>query len=62
MAGKKLANVDVEYKQKRQIEYDLLKPHKTTKKKLMFKLLLALEFEFYFIAGLCCRWFASQGV
>ena len=34
MAGKKLANVDVEYKQKRQIEYDLLKPHKTTKKKL----------------------------
>ena len=27
-----------------------------TKKKLIFKLCLALEFGFYFIAGLCCRW------
>lgn len=34
MAWKELANGDVEYKQKRQIEYDLLKPHKMTKKKI----------------------------
>ena len=38
------------------------KEPKRTKKKLIFKLCLALEFGFYFIAGLCCRWFASQGV
>ena len=34
MARKELTNGDVECKRKRQIKYDLLKPHKMTKKKI----------------------------